>query len=171
MLASPSDLVDLLECEHRSHLGRDDRRGDPDELHAQASLTAAAMRAGQELIENAVFFDGAFHCSARTLVRTPAGYEPCEEAGEATPLAVLNLTAAAQAIGAERAHLIIDGRRSSTTGLRDETSTVAVAGTPRLDAHGVTPRAAAAPGRRDGRTRGCPRRGASARPADRGGTG
>lgn len=113
MLASPSDLVDLLECEHRSHLGRHDRRGDPDELHAAASRTAADMRASKDIIENAVFFDGVFHCSVPTLVRTPAGYEPCDEAAEATPLAVLNLTAAAQALGAERARLVVDGKRTS----------------------------------------------------------
>ncbi|KJK45744.1 hypothetical protein UK23_25120 [Lentzea aerocolonigenes] len=110
MLASPSDLVDLLECEHRSYLGRNDRQGDPDELHAAASRTAAEMRAGQDIIESAVFFDGVFHCSA-TLIRTPAGYEPYAE--EATPLAILNLAAAAQAAGAERAHLLVDGKRTS----------------------------------------------------------
>ncbi|SER86932.1 uncharacterized protein SAMN05216188_116194 [Lentzea xinjiangensis] len=113
MLVSPSDLVDLLECEHRSHLARDGRRGDPEELHRQAARTAAEMRAGQDPVEDAVFFDGVFHCSVRTLVRTPDGYEPCDEAPEATPLAVLSLTAAGQALGAERAHLVVDGRRTS----------------------------------------------------------
>ncbi|GAB2849308.1 bifunctional RecB family nuclease/DEAD/DEAH box helicase [Lentzea nigeriaca] len=110
MLASPSDLVDLLECEHRSYLGRADRLGDPAELRVQASVTADEMRAGKDVIENAVFFDGVFHCSA-TLIRTPSGYEPTAE--EATPLAVLSLTAAAQAVGAERAHLLVDGKRTS----------------------------------------------------------
>lgn len=113
MLASPSDLVDLLECEHRSHLARDERRGDPDELHREAARTAADLRSGADLIENAVFFDGVFHCTAQTLVRTSDGYEPCDEVQEATPLNVLSLTAAAQALSAERAHLIVDGRRTS----------------------------------------------------------
>ncbi|SDG09915.1 uncharacterized protein SAMN05216553_105324 [Lentzea fradiae] len=113
MLVSPSDLVDLLECEHRSHLARAERRGDPAELRRRAARTAEEMRAGKDLVEDAVFFDGTFHCSARTLVRTPEGYEPCDEAGEATPLAVLSLVAAAQALGAERAHLIVDGRRTA----------------------------------------------------------
>ncbi|MCP2249239.1 DEAD/DEAH box helicase [Lentzea aerocolonigenes] len=113
MLAGPSDLVDLLECEHRSYLGRADRQGDPDALHVEAERTAAEMRAGKDLVENAVFFDGVFHCTAQTLVRTPDGYEPCEEAQEATPLAVLGLTAAAQALGAARAHLVVDGRRTT----------------------------------------------------------
>lgn len=111
MLAGPSDLVDLLECEHRSYLGREERAGDPAELQAQAARTAAEMRSGAELIEDAVFFDDGFHCTVRTLVLTPDGYEPCAE--EATPLAVLSLTAAAQTIGAERAHLLVDGRRTS----------------------------------------------------------
>ncbi|ANZ42281.1 hypothetical protein BBK82_46520 [Lentzea guizhouensis] len=113
MLASPSDLVDLLECEHRSFLGRTERRGDPDELAGAAERTAAEIRAGAEIIENAVFFDGVFHCTVSTLVRTDSGYEPCEDAAEATPLAVLNLTAAAQSLGAERAHLLVDGRRTT----------------------------------------------------------
>lgn len=111
MPAGPSDLVDLLECEHRSYLAREERAGDPAELQAQAARTAAEMRSGAELIEDAVFFDDGFHCTVRTLVLTPDGYEPCAE--EATPLAVLSLTAAAQAIGAERAHLLVDGKRTS----------------------------------------------------------
>ncbi|MCX2947538.1 AAA domain-containing protein [Lentzea sp. NEAU-D7] len=113
MLASPSDLVDLLECEHRSFLARDERRGDPSELHLAAARTAAEMRSGADLVENAVFFDGVFHCSAQTLVRTADGYEPCDEASDFTPLAVLSLVAAAQALGATRAHLVVDGRRRS----------------------------------------------------------
>ncbi|HEX7304776.1 MAG TPA: ATPase, partial [Lentzea sp.] len=113
MLASPSDLVDLLECEHRSFLARDERRGDPAELHRLAARTAADMRSGEEIVENAVFFDGVFHCEAQTLIRTPDGYEPCDVVPEATPLAVLSLVAAAQAVGAERAHLVVDGHRTS----------------------------------------------------------
>src|ERR1044071_7624230 len=113
MLASPPDLVDLLECEHRSYLARDERRGDPAELHLAATRTAEEMRSGADLVENAVFFDGVFHCSAQTLVRTADGYEPCDEATDATPLSVLSLVAAARAVGSERAHLIVDGRRTS----------------------------------------------------------
>ncbi|MGZ3146980.1 DEAD/DEAH box helicase [Lentzea chajnantorensis] len=113
MLASPSDLVDLLECEHRSFLGRSERRGDPEELHRAASRTAADVRAGAEIVENAVFFDGAFHCAVPSLVRVGTGYEPCFDGSEATPLAVLNLTAAALALGAERAHLLVNGRRTT----------------------------------------------------------
>ncbi len=113
MLASPVDLVDLLECEHRSYLARTGRDDRPEELREAASRTAAEMRAGLDLIENAVFFERDFHCSVQTLVRTPDGYEPCENVPEATPLAVLSLTAAAQALNAEHAHLVVDGKRIS----------------------------------------------------------
>lgn len=113
MLASPVDLVDLLECEHRSYLARTERDGGSGEIEDAASRTAAELRLGKDLVENAVFFDGVFHCSARTVVLTPDGYEPCDEVAEATPLAVLNLTAAGVALGAASAHLIIDGKRTS----------------------------------------------------------
>ncbi|GAA1350066.1 TM0106 family RecB-like putative nuclease [Saccharothrix algeriensis] len=142
---SPVDLVDLLECEHRSRLitaaalgvpgaplpepardvlaarhgiaheqavlARFRERGEvveipqPPPTHEALTEAAAATRraldAGVPVVYQGVFYADGFHGRADFLVRTDSGYEPHDAklARHATPAAVVQLTAYADALG------------------------------------------------------------------------
>ncbi|GAA3462390.1 uncharacterized protein J2S66_003913 [Saccharothrix longispora] len=145
LVHSPSDLVDLLECEHRSVLSHalatgvpgapapDQRQGllaarhglaheqavlerfraerdvveipQPAPTHealtAAAEQTARALDDGAPVVYQAVFYADGFHGRADFLVAGPHGYEPHDAklARHATPAAVVQLTAYADALG------------------------------------------------------------------------
>ncbi|MBW4721041.1 TM0106 family RecB-like putative nuclease [Saccharothrix obliqua] len=145
LVHSPADLVDLLECEHRSALVRalaagvpgapvpdapqdllaarhglaheravlDDFRArfdvveipQPPPVHEALERAAAetwrAIETGADVIYQGVFYADGFHGRADFLVRTERGYEPHDAklARHATPSAVVQLTAYANALG------------------------------------------------------------------------
>ncbi|MBB5959191.1 uncharacterized protein FHS29_005811 [Saccharothrix tamanrassetensis] len=147
LVHSPADLVDLLECGHRSRLALasalglpgapqpDDRRdvlaakhgiaheqavlerfkarcdvveiAQPAPTHEAlseaAAQTRAAIRAGAPVVYQGVFYADGFQGRADFLVRGEHGYEPHDAklARHATPAAVVQLTAYANALGSD----------------------------------------------------------------------
>jgi hypothetical protein len=115
VLSDPSDLVDLLECEPAAtrHTGQE---SDATRLTCTRPFPGPPPKCvpDAELIEKAAFFNVPSAPQLNPLGCTPDWYEPYKLGSpEATPPAVLSLTACVLAVGAERVQLVFDGQRTS----------------------------------------------------------